>query len=76
MTEMRKIVFEKYPVDRLPEEVRRAVDDSTTVTLTVETELEDDRIPLRSFWGAGRGLYGTPEEAVEYIRKLRDEWDD
>ena len=30
--------------------------------------------PLRSFWGAGRGLFAGPEEVDDYIRNERESW--
>ena len=74
MTEQKKIVTEHFPVDRLPEELRRGIESGRMVRVVVEAEPPQKR-SLRSFLGCGKGLYATPEEAVAEIRKLRDESD-
>ena len=33
------------------------------------------RYPLSSLIGKGKGAYDSPEQADEYIRKERDEWE-
>jgi len=79
MGETKKIVVEHFPVDKLPDELRRGIEAGQVVRVTVEEESESMAPPYRSlsdFVGAGRGLYATPEEATDFIRKLRDEWDD
>ena len=76
MTEMKTIVFESFPVERLPAEIRARIEGSGMVRLTVESK---DPVPetmaLRSFLGAATGLFSSPQEAVEFIRMLRDESD-
>jgi hypothetical protein len=78
MTEQKKIVTEHFPVDRLPEELRRGIESGRMVRVVVEAEAEVEpaRIPLVDLIGSAKGLYASPEEAVAYIRALRDEWDD
>jgi hypothetical protein len=76
MTEQKKIVTEHFPVDRLPEELRRGIESGRMVRVVVEAEVEPARIPLVDLIGSAKGLYASPEEAVAYIRALRDEWDD
>jgi hypothetical protein len=73
MNEFNHIVMKGYPVEKLPEELRRGLENVLTVTVTIVPELpSEERRPLRSFLGAGKGVY-TEEEAVGFIRKLRDE---
>jgi hypothetical protein len=76
MGESTKIVVEHYPVDKLPEDLRKGLESGELVRITVERERELDRSdrPLTSFIGAGKGAYASPEEAVAAIRALRDEW--
>lgn len=81
MGEMKRIIVDDVPVEQLPEVLRqRIVDGPTEVRITVEFEAGvHDASPsrsLRSFVGAGRGLFDSPEQATGYIRALRDEWDD
>ena len=74
MPESAKIVIDHYPADKLPEDIRRLVD-TKNVRLTIEAEdLPEDR-SLRSFIGAGKGVYASPEQAVATIRHVRDEWE-
>ncbi len=74
MGEGKKIVTEHYPAEKLPEELRRGIMSGEMVRVTVEQPAPDaePRRPLLSFLGAAKGCY-TEEEAVSYIRMLRDE---
>lgn len=77
MGETKKIVVEHYTVERLPEELRRGIETGEMVRVTVESEIGAEAAPrpsLRSCLGAGKGCY-TVEEAVSFIRQLRDESD-
>jgi hypothetical protein len=76
---MNKIVREHYPVDRLPEDLRRDLEGSTSVRLTLEvgsTPASRSRDVLeraRQMREAGLIKPTTEGEAVERIRRLRDE---
>lgn len=74
MTQDIKIVTEHYPAEKLPEELRGGIDPDAEVRVTIEVATSPTRdIPsLMSFLGAGKGVY-SEEEAVSYIRSLRDE---
>ena len=75
MGENKKIVVEHYPVDRLPEELRRGLEAGALVTITVEPDrtIVQPRRSFSEFFGnAGR----AHDDPVADIRKLRDEWDD
>ena len=78
MTEIKKIVTDHVPVESLPDSVRQGIEAGRKVRVTVETETEApvQQRALRDFYGAGRGAYASSEDAVEFIRKLRDEWED
>ena len=78
---MNKIVREHYPVEKLPEDLRAELVGQSTVTVTIEADessaasstqavIESARALVRS----GRIKRVTSTEAVERIRKLRDEW--
>lgn len=85
---MNKIVREHYPVENLPEDLRRLVPNASEVLLeiTVATELPSE--PTRPMTGAEtaamirelhRNRAGggrTMEEIVKEVRELRNEWDD
>lgn len=75
MSEKRKIIVEDYPVEKLPEDLRRGIEQLGKVRVTVETANTDRGKPLASFVGSARGCYATPEDAVSAIRSLRDEWE-
>lgn len=75
MGEGKKIVTEHFPVERLPEELRAGIEAGRAVRVTVEVEEPRPRRTPQSFFGSAPGVYGSPEEAVAAIRKLRDEWD-
>jgi hypothetical protein len=73
MGEHRKIVVEHYPAGRLPDELRPGIDADSTVRVTVEAEQEGTRTrALKPLLGSGPGAY-SEEEAVTFIRRLRDE---
>jgi hypothetical protein len=77
MGETKKIVTEHYPAEKLPEELRTGLDSGQLVRVTVEPEslAAAPRRPLTSYYGAAKGLYSSPEDVIESIRKLRDEWE-
>ncbi|MDX2259766.1 MAG: hypothetical protein NW205_12745 [Hyphomicrobiaceae bacterium] len=76
MTEIKRIVVENFPVARLPEELRVGLAADARVTVTVEADaVVVQRRTLTDYFGAGKGAYPAPDDAVEQIRKLRDEWD-
>lgn len=72
MGETKKIVVEHYPVDKLPEELRRGLASGDMVRVTMEAAGQPARLPLSSYYGTAAGCY-TETDAVDYIRKLRDE---
>lgn len=77
MNQYRKIIVENFPVERLPEELRRGLEGSHDVTITLEAQVrttEKGHAPLTSFLGKAKGLYETPEAAVAATRTLRNEW--
>lgn len=45
------------------------------VIVTVETSDEEEPATLGEMFGKAKGLYSSPEEAVDFIRKERDRWD-
>ena len=79
MGEIKKIVVEHFPADKLPEELRRGIESGQMVRVTVESDAEETAASeprtLMSFLGSAPGLYATPEEATAFIRSLRDESD-
>jgi hypothetical protein len=75
MSEKQKIIVENYPVEKLPEDLRRGMEQLGKVRVTVETANSDREKPLAAFVGSAKGCYATPEEAVSAVRSLRDEWE-
>ncbi len=76
MGEPTTIVIENYPVDKLPDELRRGLQSGRMVRVTVEHDPAAPKPPplrpLTSYFGAARGVY-PGHEAVTSIRRLRDE---
>ena len=75
---MNRIVLHHFPASKLPDEMRGAVDPSSTVTVTVE---EEERPPekvmsLEEIWALRAPPFRTAEEIDEQLRRDRDEWDD
>lgn len=81
---MTTIIRDRYPVKKLPKDLRDAVSGSKVVRLTIEAEespketrsLEDLLAETRKLHEEGKIQPVTTEEAVARIRALRDEWDD
>ena len=78
MGEPRTVVVDRYPVERLPEDLRARVGEATFVKLTIALgepvpELPpDDERPLSWYFGKLGRVHDDP---VADIRKLRDEWE-
>lgn len=70
----RILVVDNYPAQSLPEDLRRGLGDEALVRVTVEAKDIEKAIPLTSFVGSAKGCYPKPEDAVDAIRGLRDEW--
>lgn len=76
---MNKIVREHYPVERLPEDLRRSLPEGLTVRLTLEAG--DGALPTGRAWiedimRRKSAITPTTDDSVQRIRQLRDEWDD
>jgi hypothetical protein len=74
MGEGKKIVTERFPAEKLPEEVRAGIESGEWVRVTVEQQRNESVRPLASFVGTARGVYQTPEDVVASINAIRDEW--
>jgi hypothetical protein len=83
---MNKIVREHYPVEKLPEDLRRLVPNASEVLLEITVATEPPGKTPRPLTGAEtaamiRELHRdrpsggrTMEEIVKEVRELRDEW--
>ena len=77
MTELKPVVTEHVLAAELPKHLRHGLDAAMRVRVTVEPEPDiPNPLPLRQLMGSAKGAYATPEEAVSFIRALRDEWGD
>jgi hypothetical protein len=79
---MNKIVREHYPVEKLPVDLQAAIGAAQTVTVTIESEVQDPvrKSPSELFaemesW-RDRMPHRELSDAAARIRKLRDEWDE
>ena len=75
MDEKKRHVVEDYPAEKLPEELRGDIDPSHRARVTVEDtspKEREQRRHLRHF-GAARHRNTSIKEAVDRIRRLRDE---
>jgi hypothetical protein len=75
---MNRIVLHHLPASKLPDEMRGAVDPSSTVRLTVEEEEKPPAkvMSLEEIWAVRAPPFRTAEEIDEQLRRDRDEWDD
>jgi hypothetical protein len=75
MGEAKKMVTEHYPVEKLPAKLREGIEGGQVVRVTVETDVPPPAPSLRSFLGIAPGRYSDPDEIVDEVRRLRDEWE-
>jgi hypothetical protein len=75
---MNRIIRENYPVSKLPEDLRGAVDPSSTVTVIVaEEEQRPEKVmSLEEIFSLEGFRRRSAEEIDADIRLMRDEWDD
>lgn len=75
---MNRIVLHHFPASKLPDEMRRDVDPSSTVTVTIEEEEKrpDKVMSLEEIFASRRPPFRTAEEINAQLRRDRDEWDD
>jgi hypothetical protein len=73
---MNKIVREHYPASRLPEDLRKGVEDNAMVTVTIVVEPETERMTdwFSRHEHIRRNYFKSSEEVNDYVRSLRDEW--
>jgi len=72
---MNKIVREHFPAERLPAELREGLAPDAHVTVTIETEVPPEKVmTLEEMFELRRDVFSSPEEVVQHIRALRDEW--
>jgi hypothetical protein len=73
----RRRVIENFPAERLPRELLGEIDPKHRVRVIIEDQVEDalPRPPFAKFFGAAKERNTSQEEAVDRIRRLRDEWD-
>jgi hypothetical protein len=74
MSKHSKIVVEHYPVRRLPEELQSGLDRDQLAKVTIEVSGEEETNSLKSYVGSARGVYRTPDDALDAIREQRDGW--
>lgn len=75
---MNRIVRENYPVADLPEDLREGFALIDEVRIIVEPALPKPEkvLTIDELWALRRPPYKTPEEIVDEVRRMRDEWDD
>ena len=73
----RRRIIENFPAERLPRELLGGIDPKHRVRVIIEDQPEDapPRRPSSKFFGAAKERNTSLEEAVDRIRRLRDEWD-
>lgn len=54
--------------------VRLPGDPDAPVTVVITPGAGADRPSLQSFIGAGKGVFGSPQEVNRHIRQQRDAW--
>ena len=74
---MNRIVRRHYPASKLPEELREGLPADARVTVEVEQEEQrPERVmSLEEIFAMRQPTFKTGEEADDYVRSMRDEWD-
>jgi hypothetical protein len=71
---MNRIVLHHFPASKLPDEMRGAVDPSSTVTVTVEEEVRPKERPtVAEIFARRRPPFRSKEEIDAEWRRQRDE---
>ena len=81
---MNRIVRERYPVERLPEDLRRLLSPRQPVRLTLEqaetgegaSTAPSETMPLTQIIDSVRHRRGLSDDPVQRVRALRGEWDE
>jgi hypothetical protein len=68
---MNKIVRHNYPIGYLPEDLRKDLPETGTVSIRIE--VETPRVRLADFVGSMPNVHGSPTETVDHLRRGRDE---
>jgi hypothetical protein len=71
---MNKVVLERYPVAKLPEDLRAQFNGTDAVTLTIE-DAPHPTVTRADFLALIGKPAGPSANTIEGIRALRDEWD-
>lgn len=74
--DIKRRVFENFPAGRLPRELVGSIDPNHRVRVIIEDQSEDapPHRAFAKFFGAAKERNTSIQDAVERIRKLRDEW--
>jgi hypothetical protein len=77
MRAMPRVIHKQVRAGDIPEswDVHVADHPDTVVTVIILPERRADTRPLLSFLGAGRGVYGSAEEADRHLDASRDAWE-
>ena len=74
MGELKTVVVDGFPIERLPDELRALLASGEPVRITMEQDSEPKTVPLPAF-GFAKGFYASQGlDPAEYIRQLREEW--
>ena len=74
---MNKVVRERYPAAKLPDELRGRIGAEKPVTVTVvEEEPPPAAMTLEELFALRRPPYLSAAEIDDHVRRLRDEWDE
>ena len=78
MGEIHEIIVERYPVEKLPDELRARLNSAAPLRVTLEQSTDDVRQqtprPLYKMRGFAQGLYaGEGVDPVDFVRQMRDE---
>jgi hypothetical protein len=75
---MNRIIKERYPVEKLPEDLREGLELGAQVTVTiVEEELPPEKVPtLDELFALRQPPFRSGDEIDAAVRRSRDEWDE
>ncbi len=70
---MNKIIRERYPASKLPEDLRAGVDPSSTVTVTIVEEESENAMSLDEIWALRAPPFKTAQEIDKELGRDRDQ---
>jgi hypothetical protein len=70
---LNEIVKRGYPLENLPEDIRREIPAGSEVDVTVTVHAPKPRLRLAELVGIGPNVHGDADAVLDHISRLREE---